>query len=123
LLLLGYGLSLSNSIAVLQGLIGNGGEFIRTPKNNLSDGRNRRAQNVTATGRQWTGWGELVLTSYALSVIVLSWPKDGWAAVPWMLSYVAGYLFIVGLNIRQSRRLGQSRKRLAEPADNSTTPV
>jgi len=61
------------------------------------------------------------LTCYALSVIVLSWPKDGWAAAPWMLTYVAGYLFIVGLNIRQNWLFGQSRKRLAEPADNSTT--
>jgi len=123
LLLLGYGLSLSNSIAVLQGLIGNGGEFIRTPKYNFSDQRNRRAQNTVATERQWSGWGELILTCYALSVVVLSWPKDGWAAVPWMLTYVAGYLFIVGLNFRQGTRFGQSRKHLAEPADNSTTPL
>jgi cellulose synthase/poly-beta-1,6-N-acetylglucosamine synthase-like glycosyltransferase len=123
LLLLGYGLSLNNSIAVLQGLIGNGGEFIRTPKYSLGDRRNRQEHSAVAAGRQWTGWGELVLTCYALGVIVLSWPKDGWAAVPWMLSYAAGYLFIVGLNIRQSRQLGHSRKRLPEPADNSTMPM
>ncbi len=121
LLLLGYGLSLSNSIAVLQGLFGNGGEFIRTPKSSPSERRNRRVQNVTAMGHQWIGFGELVLTCYALGVIVLSWPKDGWAAVPWMLSYAAGYLFIISLSIRQNWRLGPSRKRL-KSADKSTTP-
>jgi cellulose synthase/poly-beta-1,6-N-acetylglucosamine synthase-like glycosyltransferase len=117
LLLLGYGLSLSNSVAVLQGLVGYGGEFIRTPKFNLD---NRRAHTLDATLRHSVGWGELILSAYALGVIALLWPKEGWASVPWLLSYVAGYLFIVGLNIKQSRQLEHSRQRRSEPADNPT---
>jgi cellulose synthase/poly-beta-1,6-N-acetylglucosamine synthase-like glycosyltransferase len=122
LLLLGYGLSLSNSMAVLQGLIGYGGEFIRTPKYNLGDRRDGRVHSFAGAARKWAGWGELVLTGYAFSAILLLWPKEGWAIVPWLLSYVAGYLFVVGLNIRQNWRLARSHKRL-KPADNLTTSV
>jgi len=119
LLLLGYGLSLNNSLAVVEGLIGRGGDFHRTPKFNLHDRVGHWADSAYAMQHSSIAWGEISLAGYALGAIVVLWPKDGWVTIPWMMCYVAGYLFIAGLSFVQSQQLRHVQPRISKPADRS----
>lgn len=103
LIFTGFGISLSTSIAVLQGLTKKGGAFIRTPKLNLGNGL-KKLQRID---RKYLPpispfvWGEIALGIYALLTIFILTPHLGWGIVPWMMIYTIGYFYIAGLNLVQ----------------------
>ncbi len=111
----GFGISLSTTIAVLEGLLGKGSSaFVRTPKLNLSNG----PAKLGKIDREYTQpiskmvWAEIALGTYALfSGIILSW-YVGWGILPWMLIYTFGYWYIAGLNLKQ--HLPKSHRAMAE---------
>lgn len=102
LTLLGFGISLNNSVAALEALTGRGSAFRRTPKFNLLDRQGSWADSVYALPRNPVVWGELALAGYAIFTILVLWSQHGWAIVPWMLLYAAGYLLVAGLSLVQS---------------------
>jgi cellulose synthase/poly-beta-1,6-N-acetylglucosamine synthase-like glycosyltransferase len=100
----GFGISLSTSIAVLEGLLGKGSStFVRTPKLNLGD----RRTNGGLIDRAYTPpisrlvWGEIGLGMYALLTGLILGRYVGWGILPWMLVYTLGYFYIAGLNLKQ----------------------
>jgi cellulose synthase/poly-beta-1,6-N-acetylglucosamine synthase-like glycosyltransferase len=103
LIFTGFGISLSTSIAVLQGLTKKGGAFIRTPKLNLGNG----LKKLRGIDRKYLPpispfvWGEIALGVYALLTIVILTPHLGWSIAPWMMIYTIGYFYIAGLNLLQ----------------------
>ena len=103
LVIVGFGLSLSTSIAVLEGLFSKGGAFIRTPKLNLN---NRRSQKQ-AIDHGYVAplssmvWVEIALGLYALVTGIVLEPYIGWSIVPWMVIYMLGFFYIAGLNLIQ----------------------
>jgi cellulose synthase/poly-beta-1,6-N-acetylglucosamine synthase-like glycosyltransferase len=103
LVIMGFGISLSTSIAVLQGLFGKGGVFVRTPKLNLGNGPARRKPidraYIPPVSRMV--WAEIALGLYALTTILMLYRYVGWGIVPWMTIYVIGYFYIAGLNLVQ----------------------
>ncbi|TLN27930.1 glycosyltransferase [bacterium] len=112
LVLIGFGLSVNNSVAVLQGLFTRDmGTFVRTPKFDL-----------TTRASDWQGksyvvtisplvWIELGLAVYALVSAVLLYPVEGPGVVPLLLTYAAGYGYMAGLNLIQTRQSSQVRAR------------
>ena len=101
--IMGFGISLSTSIAVLEGLIGKGGRFIRTPKLNLNNSR-KQSRVIDHSYREPISpliWAEIGLGLYALVTIFMLTPHIGWGIVPWMLIYMIGYFYIAGLNLIQ----------------------
>lgn len=117
LTLLGFGISLNNSVAAFEALTGRGSAFRRTPKFDLRDRRGRWADSVYALPRNPVVWGELGLAGYALFTMVVLWPEHGWAIVSWMMLYAAGYLFVAGLTLLQSWQRRRALVRLSRPAD------
>ncbi|MFQ5857406.1 MAG: cellulose synthase family protein [Anaerolineae bacterium] len=118
LTLLGFGISLSNSVAAVEGLTGRGGDFRRTPKFDLRGRQGTWAESVYALPRKRIVWGELALASYALLAIVFLWPQHGWVILPWMLVYAAGYLFVAGISFAQGWQRARARARIpVEPVD------
>jgi cellulose synthase/poly-beta-1,6-N-acetylglucosamine synthase-like glycosyltransferase len=113
----GFGISLSTSIAVLEGLMGKGGVFVRTPKLNLGNapGQNQAIDHAYIPPISPLVWGEIGLGLYALFTgIVLAGPV-GWGIVPWMVIYTIGFFYIAGLNLIQhapqlNRQRAQSRQ-------------
>ncbi|HLO15449.1 MAG TPA: cellulose synthase family protein [Anaerolineales bacterium] len=105
LVIVGFGLSLSTTIAVLEGLFSKGGAFIRTPKLNLGN-RRKGAQKID---RAYIAplssmvWVEIGLGIYALLTGILLAGYVGWGIVPWMAIYMFGYFYIAGLNLIQHR--------------------
>lgn len=110
LVLLGFGLSLNNTIAVLQGLFGKGGDFKRTPKFNLQNRQGSWIGSAYSLHHSSMVWGELGLAAYALLTIVLLVPVVGWEIGPWMMVYVAGYLYIASLGLVQNANSARGSK-------------
>ncbi|MDQ2691835.1 MAG: glycosyltransferase family 2 protein [Chloroflexota bacterium] len=101
----GFGLCLNTSIAVLEGLFGKGGVFIRTPKLDLRDAKKRRkpidkAYFVPVSPLIWI---EFLLGIYALVTGIILTPIIGWGVAPWMVVYALGFFYVGGLSLIQSR--------------------
>jgi len=117
LVIVGFGLSLSTTIAVLEGLFSKGGAFIRTPKLNLG---NRRKQQKSID-RSYVAplssmvWIEIALGLYALLTGVVLAPYIGWGIVPWMVIYMLGFFYIAGLNLIQHAPRGNQQ--VTEPSE------
>ncbi len=103
LTIIGFGMSFSTAIAVIQGIARSGGNFVRTPKLNL--GNDHTPGQVIDTSYippiNWIIWGEIGLGLYALLTIVILQSTSGWKIIPWMTIYSLGYFYIAGLNILQ----------------------
>jgi cellulose synthase/poly-beta-1,6-N-acetylglucosamine synthase-like glycosyltransferase len=107
LVLTGFGISLSTTIAVVEGLTDNGGVFIRTPKLNLSNSR-AQPKNIDRAYLPPINpmvWAEIALGVYAFLTIIILEPRLGWSITPWMMIYMLGYFYIAGLNLIQHNRL------------------
>jgi cellulose synthase/poly-beta-1,6-N-acetylglucosamine synthase-like glycosyltransferase len=117
LTLIGFGLSLNNSVAAIEGLFGKtGGTFVRTPKFNLT------GRNVDWTGARYLEpispmiWYELGLGFYALITSVILGIFLGWQSMPWLLVYAAGYFYVAGMNLTQTNQATRLHTRFIAPA-------
>lgn len=103
LVIVGFGLSLSTTIAVLEGLFSKGGAFIRTPKLNVGN-KPKQKQKID---RSYVAplsamvWIEIALGLYALLTGILLMPYLGWTILFWMVVYMLGFFYIAGLNLIQ----------------------
>ncbi|MFZ5917340.1 MAG: glycosyltransferase [Chloroflexota bacterium] len=106
LVLLGAGVALNNTWAVFEALTGrNRSLFLRTPKFRLEgrDGGRLQQSPDYALPVDWTTWGELALALYCgVEAVVALWRAPGLA--PFLTVYAAGYAYIAGLGLWQSRR-------------------
>jgi cellulose synthase/poly-beta-1,6-N-acetylglucosamine synthase-like glycosyltransferase len=91
LALMGTGLALSNSIAIVQGLSGRRVPFRRTPKFRLEDRSGAWASSRYALPFQWVTLGELALAAFALASTALALSVGHTFSVPFLLLYVGGY--------------------------------
>jgi hypothetical protein len=108
LVIVGFGLSLSTTVAVLEGLFSKGGAFIRTPKLNVGN-RPKRKQNIDRSYLAPLSamvWIELGLGLYALMTGILLLPYLGWSILFWMTIYMLGFFYIAGLNLLQHAEPG-----------------
>ncbi|MFQ5576874.1 MAG: glycosyltransferase [Anaerolineae bacterium] len=104
LVLLGAGVTLNNSRAVFEALVGkNATEFLRTPKFRAEGRRRgglRRAGEYTLPV-DWTTWGELALALYCVAETAVAVSRAP-GLVPFMAMYTLGYIYIAGLGLWQS---------------------
>ncbi|GAP12451.1 glycosyltransferase [Longilinea arvoryzae] len=112
LVMIGFGLSVNNTLAVLQGLFSKDmGSFVRTPKFDLTA---TRASN-------WQGKPyvmsisplisvELGLAIYAILSIILLLPSQGLGTMPLLLVYAISYSYMAGLNLVQNWQSSQVRR-------------
>jgi cellulose synthase/poly-beta-1,6-N-acetylglucosamine synthase-like glycosyltransferase len=123
LVVVGFGISLSTSIAVLEGLTDKkAGAWVRTPKLNQSDarGQNKEIDQAYLEPISPLVWVEIALALYAFTTILILVPSVGWGIVPWMTIYMLGYFYIAGLNVIQhtpkiSRKRTSSKKEELHP--------
>ncbi len=113
LTLIGFGLSLNNTFAAVEGLFGRGrGMFLRTPKFNLTNHKGSWKNSRYSLTVSPLIWGELGLGFYALISSVILAFRLGLPAIPWLLVYSAGFFYIAGLNLEQSGLLTRLRARV-----------
>ena len=90
----GVGMSIRNAAAVLEGLVGSGGEFRRTPKEG-----DRRAS--VHDGRPRLPWAELLLTLLFASVVVVFARAGRWVSLPFLALFVTGYGSVAFVALRE----------------------
>jgi len=116
LVLLGSGIALNNSIAVLQGFVGTEGHFRRTPKFRL-EGKNDRWQGQRYALRlDAMIVGELLLALYAAFTIVMAWRLGRTWAIPFLCLYLAGFAMVALVGLWQSLSPLLARRAKRQPA-------
>jgi cellulose synthase/poly-beta-1,6-N-acetylglucosamine synthase-like glycosyltransferase len=103
LVMLGMGLSLSNTGAVLRGLLGVSRTFQRTPKFDLRRSADAWVGSVYALRGDWLVWGEVALAIMVL--LLFAMPGIRWTFVPWLLLYAAGFGYVAAFNLYQTYQL------------------
>ncbi|MGH2542949.1 MAG: glycosyltransferase family 2 protein, partial [Ardenticatenaceae bacterium] len=104
LVLLGSGVALSNTRAVLEGLFGAaGGEFKRTPKFRLKERAGVWQGSRYALGADWATAGELFLAAYALLSCLVAIQQAQWFALPFLILYVLAFGWVAILGLWQAR--------------------
>lgn len=102
LLILGMGLSLNNSRAVLEALFGIRSSFLRTPKFNIHGDSTSLKKVDYQVPINWMTMLEILLALYALIILVLSFYLGAWRFVFWLPLYIAGFSYVAGLGLYQS---------------------
>ena len=131
LMLLGMGLALSNTWAVLKAILGVRQVFERTPKFALHGDEGAWVNSRYALGSDWLVGGELMLAALALALLAA--PRVTWGFAPWLLMYAGGFGYVAGLSLTQAsslrRWLATQPKQVASkagrigPVERSRTPA
>jgi cellulose synthase/poly-beta-1,6-N-acetylglucosamine synthase-like glycosyltransferase len=90
-MLLGVGMALSQSRAVMEGIFGRDTRFLRTPKSGAVDGRPGAAGAAAGLRLDWTAGGELLLALWCLGGAVALLRAGAPGAAPWALLYGLGF--------------------------------
>ena len=104
LLLLGSGMSLCSSLAVLGALLGRRGDFQRTPKFARD-----WADDAYALSLSPSLWLELALMSYALWAAGLAWQSQP-QLMPYLLVYALSFAAVAGWSLRECWQLRNPRR-------------
>ncbi len=102
LVLLGMGLSLNNTRAVGEGLLGIQSPFKRTPKYNLHDRQNAEKYLDYLLPKDGGLWLEALVGIYAAGLLLLALSQGNWGLVFWLSLMTGGYVYIVIISFKQS---------------------
>lgn len=105
LVLLGMGLALSDTRAVLNAVRGVHQGFRRTPKFALRQPGDTWVGSVYALGGDPIVWGEVGLALFAFAL--LATPGVNWGFAPWLLMYAGGFGYVVGVSLSQVYQRGR----------------
>jgi cellulose synthase/poly-beta-1,6-N-acetylglucosamine synthase-like glycosyltransferase len=106
LMVVGIGVALSTSLAVLGAFWGKDREFIRTPKFGIgSEGGTLRGKTYVAR-RFWDGLLEIGLGSYTAWATWQTWQDGPYAMLPFLILYASGFLVVGTLTLVHSSRGG-----------------
>ena len=111
LALLGTGIALNNTRAVIEAFSGRSGPFARTPKFHLEGKGGRWADSAYRLPVGWTTLGEALLALYALLSVAVAWRTGNLYAIPFMALYAGGFGLTACLGVWQARgrwRAGRS---------------
>jgi hypothetical protein len=98
------GLSVNNTRAVLEGLFGKQTPFHRTPKFDIRGNTGTAAGKIYRGRNSGTAVIELVLAGYFAAVLVFALRHGLFGAVPFVLLFLFGYLYVGTLSTTFRRR-------------------
>jgi hypothetical protein len=99
LVLLGTGIALSNTLAVLRALLGRRQTFQRTPKFDLHHKGDRWVASRYALGADLLTLGEAALALFALGVLVITGFRSDQGV--WLMMYAAGFGYVASTSVLQ----------------------
>lgn len=102
LVMLGTGVSLNNTAAVLRAVLGIRQEFQRTPKFDVRRSGESWVGSAYALSGDWAVWAELGLATMIFALLALS--NVRLAFVPWLFLYASGFTYVAIVNLVQSRQ-------------------
>lgn len=101
LLLLGMGLALNNTVAIARALLGQQGEFQRTPKFDIRDHGGHWHGSAYALHCSPLVAYELVLALFSLLAAALAVGKGNCFLALWLVVYGLGYIYVAGASFVQ----------------------
>lgn len=102
MLLFGEGISLSNSIAFFEGLIGFRGAFERTPKYGIVTRADTWKEKKYPAPFSWIAGGEIALVAYGVVVILMALIRRSFLLIPNIAIQTLGFVYVSGLTIAHS---------------------
>jgi cellulose synthase/poly-beta-1,6-N-acetylglucosamine synthase-like glycosyltransferase len=106
LMALGIGLTITNTKAVIEALIGKESAFARTPKYKVES----RKDKVTATKYRrrlgWVPWIELLIGTYFALTVIYAFQNENYVTIPFLLLFVFGYWVTGLMSLLQGRFAG-----------------
>lgn len=95
LMLVGFGICISNTRAVLEAILGIKSGFIRTPKRGSTEAKSYR------TAAEIVPWLEIAAGIYCLITLVIYARGGNFAIIPFISLYVAGFALVGGSSLRE----------------------
>lgn len=101
---IGIGLSINQSLAVCEGLMRVGTDFVRTPKHGVMSKReNWRTKKYRGDKTFWVVCLEFLMLCYLSVTLLFALSYGHYLSLPFLLLFVLGYGYVLGLGIFQSR--------------------
>ena len=103
IMVIGVGVALSTSVAVVGALVASRPDFVRTPKFGIEGVSGSWRRKRYTENAPWGGFIELALALYCASAVWLFWRDGQYAVAPFLALYTIGFLTVGSLTIAQSR--------------------
>ena len=114
LMALGIGLTITNTRAVLEALVGKQTAFARTPKYRVESKKDKVGAKKYRKRLGWVPWVELLIGTYFASTVYYAIANENYITVPFLLLFVVGYWY-TGLDVAASGTLRRRLARIREP--------
>ena len=108
LMSLGIGLTITNTIAVLEALVGKQTAFARTPKYRVQSKKDKVLGAKYRKRLGWVPWIELLIGTYFALAIYYAIDNENYFTVPFLLLFVVGYWCTGLMSLLQGRFAGLS---------------
>jgi cellulose synthase/poly-beta-1,6-N-acetylglucosamine synthase-like glycosyltransferase len=108
LMALGIGLTVTNTRAVLEALLGKQSDFARTPKYHVESKKDRVRANKYRRGLGWIPWVELLIGCYFATTVYYAIDNENYITVPFLILFVLGYWYTGLMSLLQGRFAGIS---------------
>jgi hypothetical protein len=104
ILALGIGMCINNATAVTEGLLAHESPFVRTAKYRIETVKDRwKTKMYRSTDRRTVvfelGFAIYMCVSFAALVVL-----KNWGALPYLLLFVTGYVYVLGLSVLHGKR-------------------
>ena len=108
LMALGIGLTITNSRAVIEALLGQQSAFARTPKYRVESKKDKVRANKYRRRLGWVPWIEMLIGSYFAMTVYYAIANENFITVPFLLLFVFGYWYTGLMSLLQGRFSGLS---------------
>src|SRR5246127_1834791 len=108
LMALGIGLTITNTKAVLEALIGKQSAFTRTPKYRVENKKDKVGVTKYRRRLGWIPWAELLIGTYFAMTVYYALDNENYITVPFLLLFVVGYWYTGLMSLLQGRFTGLS---------------
>jgi len=108
LMALGIGLTITNTKAVIEALIGKQTAFARTPKYSVVSKQDKVGATKYRKRLGWVPWVELLIGSYFALTVYYAVENENYITVPFLLLFVVGYWCTGLMSLLQGRFGGAS---------------
>jgi cellulose synthase/poly-beta-1,6-N-acetylglucosamine synthase-like glycosyltransferase len=108
LMALGIGLTVTNTRAVLEALVGKQTAFVRTPKYRVESKQDKVGATKYRKRLGWVPWIELMIGTYFALAVYYAIDNENYFTVPFLLLFVIGYWYTGLMSLLQGRFAGLS---------------
>jgi cellulose synthase/poly-beta-1,6-N-acetylglucosamine synthase-like glycosyltransferase len=106
LMALGIGLTVTNTIAVIEALVGRQTAFARTPKYRVESKKDKIRAAKYRKRLGWVPWVEILIGTYFALTVVYAVQNENYLTVPFLLLFVVGYWYTGLMSLLQGRFAG-----------------